>query len=220
MKLKKIASLMLAGIMAVSMLAGCKSGDTNNGGAGSSSSEQTNTSGYTASVMANADATAKAMFKAGSSSQVESAVKYAAANNSVTTPVKSLTPINSANAFADLAQVYMGNAEYAYEQFDDTNYDNTFKTLWGTKDTTVYTLFHIQRAYNNDLIDREVVKTVNMIATVLDANTKNLTGDYDYTINIAKADSWQNKKEANADNDSVIVGIAITLDYTADSFNA
>ena len=29
MKLKKIASLMLAGIMAVSMLAGCKSGNAN-----------------------------------------------------------------------------------------------------------------------------------------------------------------------------------------------
>ena len=32
MKLKKIASLMLAGIMAVSMLAGCKSGDNGNSG--------------------------------------------------------------------------------------------------------------------------------------------------------------------------------------------
>ena len=36
MKLKKIASLALAGIMAVSMLAGCKDG--NNGNSGSSSS--------------------------------------------------------------------------------------------------------------------------------------------------------------------------------------
>ena len=32
MKLKKIASLALAGVMAVSMLAGCKSGNSNNGG--------------------------------------------------------------------------------------------------------------------------------------------------------------------------------------------
>ena len=40
MKLKKIASLALAGIMAVSMLAGCKDGGNGNGG--SSSSEPTN----------------------------------------------------------------------------------------------------------------------------------------------------------------------------------
>ena len=45
MKLKKIASLALAGIMAVSMLAGCKDGNGNSG----SSSENTNTtSGYSA----------------------------------------------------------------------------------------------------------------------------------------------------------------------------
>ena len=49
MKLKKIASLMLAGIMAVSMLAGCKSGSTNNGNAGSSSSTPAST-GIVASV--------------------------------------------------------------------------------------------------------------------------------------------------------------------------
>ena len=47
MKLKKIASLALAGIMAVSMLAGCKDGGNSN--SGSSSSETTGTaSGYSA----------------------------------------------------------------------------------------------------------------------------------------------------------------------------
>ena len=45
MKLKKIASLMLAGIMAVSMLAGCK-GNTINENPGSSSSEPTAPAGY------------------------------------------------------------------------------------------------------------------------------------------------------------------------------
>ena len=49
MKLKKIASLMLAGIMAVSMLAGCKSGSADNGNAGSSSSQPT-TTGVVAAV--------------------------------------------------------------------------------------------------------------------------------------------------------------------------
>ena len=46
MKLKKIASLALAGIMAVSMLAGCKDGG--NGNSGSSSSDTNTASGYSA----------------------------------------------------------------------------------------------------------------------------------------------------------------------------
>ena len=58
MKLKKIASLALAGIMAVSMLAGCKDGGNSN--SGSSSSDNTNpTAGLSAqfgSYLSNADA--------------------------------------------------------------------------------------------------------------------------------------------------------------------
>ena len=50
MKLKKIASLMLAGIMAVSMLAGCKTAD-NGGNGGNGEGDGTQTSGYSA-VMA------------------------------------------------------------------------------------------------------------------------------------------------------------------------
>ena len=52
MKLKKIASLMLAGIMAVSMLAGCQNGG-NGGNNGDGEGDNTQTSGYSA-VMADA----------------------------------------------------------------------------------------------------------------------------------------------------------------------
>ena len=51
MKLKKIASLMLAGIMAVSMLAGCKSGSKEEN-PGASSSEPTTVSGAAAGINA------------------------------------------------------------------------------------------------------------------------------------------------------------------------
>ena len=58
MKLKKIASLALAGIMAVSMLAGCKDG----GNSSSSSSENTNTNtGYSAML---GEKAADALYKA------------------------------------------------------------------------------------------------------------------------------------------------------------
>ena len=59
MKLKKIASLALAGIMAVSMLAGCKDGGNSNSG---SSSENTDTtSGYSAML---GEKAADALYKA------------------------------------------------------------------------------------------------------------------------------------------------------------
>ena len=70
MKLKKIASLMLAGIMAVSMLAGCGEGKGN--GSSSSSSSQPTTTGVVAAV--------------------ENAIK--AKNSGLTVSVKESTPLN------------------------------------------------------------------------------------------------------------------------------
>ncbi len=62
MKLKKIASLALAGIMAVSMLTACGEG-TGNGNSGSSSSEPTAPAGYTATVYAELSKTTKDILK-------------------------------------------------------------------------------------------------------------------------------------------------------------
>ena len=50
MKLKKIASLMLAGIMAVSMLAGCNNVSNNNGNNGEGEGEGATASGYSAKL--------------------------------------------------------------------------------------------------------------------------------------------------------------------------
>ena len=75
MKLKKIASLMLAGIMAVSMLAGCGEGISNSG---SSSSENTNTvTGYSASVQAKLSNTAQKKVALSDSADLNSALQAA-----------------------------------------------------------------------------------------------------------------------------------------------
>ena len=76
MKLKKIASLMLAGIMAVSMLAGCKSADNGNGGA--SSSEQTGTSNAATVLQDNLSGDARRIVKtAAANSNLDAALKNA-----------------------------------------------------------------------------------------------------------------------------------------------
>ena len=78
MKLKKIASLMLAGIMAVSMLAACKSGSTNNGNAGSSSSQPTTTaSGIAAALNARLGDAQKKVLSFNSDNKLSSALNEA-----------------------------------------------------------------------------------------------------------------------------------------------
>ena len=71
MKLKKIASLALAGIMAVSMLAGCKDGGNSN--SGSSSTPTTPASGYAATILADTD-DARNYMTAGANTKIDQAV--------------------------------------------------------------------------------------------------------------------------------------------------
>ena len=70
MKLKKIASLMLAGVMAVSMLAGCSNGSNNN----DSSNEPTVATGIVAAMNAGQSATNKVKVTFTSNSSVKDAL--------------------------------------------------------------------------------------------------------------------------------------------------
>ena len=76
MKLKKIASLMLAGVMAVSMLTGCsgKTDDDNNGGAGT---EVTPTSSTATTLRAELGGNARVNVKAVANNKLDSALKDA-----------------------------------------------------------------------------------------------------------------------------------------------
>ena len=76
MKLKKIASLMLAGIMAVSMLAACGEGKGNSN-SGSSSSSQTTNSGYSSTIL-NKTYKAKMLASAADNAKLTEAVKVVA----------------------------------------------------------------------------------------------------------------------------------------------
>ena len=93
MKLKKIASLALAGIMAVSMLAGCKDGGNSNSG---SSSENTNTAaGYSSTLAENLSAEAKKDYITYQDNSADAAALEDALGNlgSVITGTVSLAPV-------------------------------------------------------------------------------------------------------------------------------
>ena len=221
MKLKKIASLALAGIMAVSMLAGCKDGGNGNSG---SSSEGTNpTSTYTSTILNETASTTKALFAASSNTKLDQAVTYSARNCKYDADgLDVLTACYNGSDFHKVAQEYMGNAVYTDKLIpaSSTNWKNTnAEKLLAADDVTVYTLLAISREHNDDYINKRVAAAINQIADVLNEKVANAGNDtYDYSISIAKADCLQNKQEADADKDEVIIGIAITLDYTADQY--
>ena len=79
MKLKKIASLALAGIMAVSMLAGCKDGGNSNSGSSSSEPTTTNVVTYANDVLS---ASEKEVFTFTSSTNLDTILKNVATDTS------------------------------------------------------------------------------------------------------------------------------------------
>ena len=94
MKLKKIASLMLAGIMAVSMLAACGEGKDNGGNAGSSSSE-TPVAGYSADILDATNASTKSLMNAKDNSTLNAAVKAAGAEANNSSDLVFLSTLNT-----------------------------------------------------------------------------------------------------------------------------
>lgn len=78
MKLNKLASLALAGLMAVSMLAGCK--DNTAGGGQGGEVEVTPSSNYTQTVMDKTNDVTKAIFTGVADSKLDRVVKYTAEN--------------------------------------------------------------------------------------------------------------------------------------------
>ena len=164
MKLEKIASLALAGVMAVSMLAGCKGNGTDN--AGSSSSEQTATAtGYSAKLadeMKDLAAEDYISFKDNASD--EAALKAAVAglsNQTVGVP-------NSSNI------VWMGPASRVATDFDDkAKLDEYFNAGNNALFTTTEAKAHLNGTYKIGFVyaaDGSVGmdKVMEMIATNLD----------------------------------------------------
>ena len=222
MKLKKIASLMLAGIMAVSMLAGCKSGE--NGGNGSGENpDVTPTSNYTSSILENTNY-AKRFMDATPNAKLDNAVAFAARNNSINTGKIALTYINSNTGYVADAKSFMGNAMYAVADMTvkqdldgDGKPENNLDK--GTKTVTYYAFYEVTRKYDDQKIDNLVADLMDNIAGKQVGILEEADGDTRaYSVSIAKADSWKNKKAANANADSVIVGIAVTMTYTEAKF--
>ena len=205
MKLKKIASLALAGIMAVSMLAGCKDGG--NGNNGSSSSENTNTtSNVTESVLAKSSKAVNNVLTVNADDTLDEAVTFAAENAATAGNSSSLRKVGEGESFAVNALKIADEWDYTVngvEEYKFTSNDNH-------DDETYWSLYLVTAPKTNDWILGEV-------ANKLDQMVKSTTMDgqnCEYSVRVATAEI----NGANSDDtDGYLVGIAITVDDTSNN---
>ena len=205
MKLKKIASLALAGIMAVSMLAGCKDGG--NGNNGSSSSENTNTtSNVTESVLAKSSKAVNNVLTVNADDTLDEAVAFAAENAGNAGDYRVLTNLPSTHAYAVNALKIADEWYYtanSVEQYKFTSNDNH-------DDETYWSLYIVTAPKTNDWILGEV-------ADKLDEMVKSTTMDgqnCEYSVRVATAEI---NAASSGSTDGYLVGIAITVDDTSNN---
>ena len=215
MKLKKIASLMLAGIMAVSMLAGCKSGTPdpdNNGGASSNT-----TSSFTQSVLSKTNAKTKALLKAGDNAKIDAAVEYAAINDTSDTDWRAqVTDIEWAQnnwKSVALAETKMNGAEAGFRTADALNGIDVDANADMWKYDLPYTYWTVG-CVSSTLSDDAIAGMVASLLDDLDYAVDSSDYTYDYEVRVAKS-VCKNDDLASANDDYVIVGVALTCNREA-----
>ena len=235
MKLKKIASLALAGIMAVSMLAGCKDGGNSNSG---SSSENTSTaSGYSKVLADNLsdDVTDKKYVTFQDNAQDEAALRQSL-NNLNTAALKN----NSAGRVLDCIDDFKKNGypEMIADFVDAADFTDPSKTLhvedlamtWyasknyinrTVKDGTVYVIDGAVGA--NEAVKQVAAQVEDYLEKLPEHNSQNAGSssvnndvyDYEYTVSVSVVNKAVNA--VNWSNASVtFIAVTVTRTATAD----
>ncbi len=205
MKLKKIASLMLAGVMAVSMLAGC-SGKTETKPEGEGNGEGTTASGYSAKLESYLSDEVKDMENvsfqddAKQATALESAVKNISAAEVVKTAKENAVPNSIENWNSPDYAKMIAELKKAYDVKDDDLQAADMNLLWAVEhqhkanrslnDAVVYA---VTGSVDLDKALKQVADKLNGYFKQLPAsgevsNKNNVTAlvyDYDYTISVS-----------------------------------
>ena len=210
----QIASLALAGIMAVSMLAGCKDG-SNGGNSGSSSDNTNQNAGYSAYILDKTDV-AKLYVTAEDDARLTSAVKAVAKNaytGGGTGALASLTKTYWGNAIGVADSIMGGGATYSDDGLANEKDLKVTADLNKDASYTYYIMWYVSRKQSDDVIDELVATQLDTIAAKLGAPNPGEGDTYKYTVSLAKTD-WLKGNDASMNDDAVLIGVAITLDYT------
>lgn len=239
MKLNKLASLALAGLMAVSMLAGCK--DNTAGGGQGGEVEVTPSSNYTQTVMDKTNDVTKAIFTGVADSKLDSVVDYVADNVAIigiglggTDDGKDYPHLDDGYSTDALghgglmvlledgygqraAAEKMADAVYIQNCTKDENLEELIPEKEGKK--TVYTLLRASRYLTDERIDNELADYMNEIADALSSKLieAGKLEDCTYTVSMAKADSIV-ANEANRLWDSVLIGVVWQVEYAPETY--
>ena len=215
MKLKKIASLMLAGIMAVSMLTAC---DTTSAGDDTvvPPAEDTTPAGYSATILNGTSSNTKSLMTSEDSAMLENAVKAAASAINDSAEVHDMLKVSEAIELGH--QVFRSTNRTTHAVLNlfidnlaqdvEKNYDDNGLYLpEASSGTQRYAgLYVFNRALNDTQLNNAVAGIVNNVM----ANQKDHVNatDIDYVLSVAKSDVGT---EANG---VVLVGVMIERSYT------
>ena len=229
MKLKKIASLMLAGVMAVSMLAGCNTA-SNGGNNGEGEGEGTTTTGYSVAFgekVEKLSSDVKGMDNvtfadnANDQAALEDALNNAGAwdvlegTKNSTVVLLSNQQVNVVNDFEDAAKLdRYGIANRNGDVFNGTSTIN--------RTTKVGSVYYVDGAVSMDKVLNQVAdhlddffETLQEDGSITDQDGNEVTYDFDYTISV----SVVNKTSDLIDwyNGSVnVIAVTVTRTATAD----
>ena len=210
MKLKKIASLMLAGVMAVSMLAGC-SGNTANENPGSEP-ETPASSSVTESVLNKTSEAIRNQMTVNTDTKLDDAVAYAARNNSYGMYQVNPAYLDANGKFVKDAEKYMTGGDI--QDYSDAAEVKTWDFSYGgnhiTKDATYWTMAAVTSTRSDEWIENYIANALDEIADDLDNESVN------YSLRVAMADCKADKDTEDV-GDTVIIGVAITCDVLKDN---
>ena len=218
MKLKKIASLMLAGVMAVSMLTACGDNSSNNGGA--SSGDTTPSSSYTETVLKATNAATQTKLSASTNDKLDKAVAWAAQNdrgdNLGTTTT--LTSVPAAWGIKTLADVYMTGSGQEYSANEQWNFSAENALKWNNNNPsfpyTYWQMYYVSRTVADEYITNVMAEKLDTWAKTMENKGEEVKGaTWDYTVSVSKADC-AGKDLADKSDDYVIIGVAITTNKT------
>ena len=216
MKLKKIASLMLAGVMAVSMLAGCSGNKTEDGNGGASSGDTNTSSNFTQTVLNQTNPKTKAMLSVDSKTKMDEAVDYAAKINVTNEDTRVWNTIHWAEddwVLSNAAEQKMSGAEEGFRGGSKLNGLDVSANAGMWKYDLPYTYWTVGMVSTN--VDDATL--ANMVADMLDGLDYAVDTDeytYDYTVRVAKSVA-ENKDLSSANDDYTVIGISLTCNRTA-----
>ena len=210
MKLKKIASLMLAGIMAVSMLAACGEGaGNNNGGASSSETPATGVSATFAGYLKNGD---RVDFDDNNVYQnyLASAIEKRDLNYSVLGDVDDVETVTNGELYQNVQKLF-NDGVIGYK--DDCTID-ALGAIQDTTDTTFTTLYQAPGSMEEDVVLKAVAGKLDAkfdknILVNFYTNADN-TYDYDYTGSV----SMQKVEDGSASAWFVLVTLSVDVAKT------